>query len=119
MGAAGMGPGSRPDDEDDGQHGASAPLSDLQYSHSLPQNKNAAGCPAAFEISQTEYERPLLVVVLLLAADGLQLGEHGVDVEIVALLFAGFEFRLFLGGLGGRQQGGAAVGRGDRLFLGV
>src|SRR5450631_1313512 len=39
-----------------------------------------------------------LFVVLLLAADRLQLGEHRIDIEIVALLFARFVFRLFLGG---------------------
>src|SRR5258708_37078544 len=103
MGAAGYGSQGR-DDEDDGQHGASAPLPDLQYSHSLPQNKNAAGCPAAFDISQTEYEKPLLVVVLLLAADGLQLCDPGVHVVLSALLFAESDFRLFLGGPAGRHR---------------
>src|SRR6185436_9398104 len=63
-------------------------------------------------ISSTNREILLLLVVLLLAADGLQLGEHGVDVEVVFLLFARLEFRLLPGGLGGRKQRGAAVGRG-------
>jgi len=44
--------------------------------------------------------------------------EHRIDVEVVALLFGRLEFRLLLGGLGGRQQGGATVGGGDRFFLG-
>src|ERR1039458_9982159 len=36
------------------------------------------------------------------AADGLQLGEHRIDIEILALLLARLEFRLLAGGLGGR-----------------
>src|ERR1700680_2248585 len=59
-----------------------------------------------------------LLVVLLLAADGLQLGEHGVDVEVVALLLGWLEFRFLAGGFGGRQQSGAAIGGVDRLLLG-
>src|ERR1700679_542136 len=47
---------------------------------------------------------PVLFVVLLLAADGLQLGEYRVDVEIIALLLGRLEFRLLAGGLGSRQQ---------------
>src|SRR5690348_14127099 len=60
----------------------------------------------------------LLVFVDLLAADGLQLGEHGIDVEVVALPLGGLELRLLAGGLGGRQQRGAAILGIDRLFLG-
>src|SRR6202021_2562652 len=60
----------------------------------------------------------LLLVLRLLAADGLQLGEDGVDIEIVALLLRRLEFRLLAGGLGGREQGGAAIGGIGRLFLG-
>src|SRR6202022_3862858 len=61
---------------------------------------------------------PRLFLLRLLAADRLQLGEHGVDVEVVALLLGRLEFRLLAGGLGGRQQGGAAVGGVGRLLLG-
>jgi hypothetical protein len=69
----------------------------------MSANKNAAGCPAAFEIQQPEYEKPLLPVVLFLAADGLELGEHGADVEIVALLFGRLEFRFLLRGRAPRR----------------
>jgi hypothetical protein len=44
-----------------------------------------------------------LVLVRLLAADGFQLGEHRIDVEIVAALFRGLQLRLLAGGLRGRQ----------------
>jgi len=47
-------------------------------------------------------ERSTLLLIRLLAADGFQLGKHRIDVEVVALLFARFEFRLFLRGLRGR-----------------
>src|SRR3978361_1515782 len=60
----------------------------------------------------------VLLLVGLLAADGLQLSEHRIDVEVVALLFARLEFRLLAGGLRGRQQGGAAIGGVRRLLLG-
>src|SRR5271168_5173485 len=59
-----------------------------------------------------------LLLLLLLAANGLQLGEYRVDVEVLALLFGRLEFRLLAGGLGRRQQGRAAVGGIDRLLLG-
>src|SRR3954469_5916559 len=65
----------------------------------------------------TEGEGLLLLLVLLLAAERLQLGEYGIDVEIVAGPLRGFVLVL-LGGFGGRQQSGAAIGRVDRLFLG-
>jgi hypothetical protein len=63
-------------------------------------NKNAAGWPAALEIARVEAaEKSLLfLVVLLLAADGLEHGERGVDVEVVTLLLARLEFRFFLRG---------------------
>src|SRR5579863_9131987 len=60
----------------------------------------------------------LLVVVRLLAADGLELGEHGVDVEVLALLFGWLELHFLAGGLGGGQQRRAAMPDIDRLFLG-
>src|SRR5216684_2039397 len=73
-------------------------------------------------LEETQYvyaaESFALLLVRLLAADVLQLGEYGIDIEIVALLFGWLEFRLLAGGLGGRQQGGAAVGRVGRLLLG-
>src|ERR1700722_15355135 len=59
-----------------------------------------------------------LFLLLLLAADGLQLREHRVDVEVLALFFGRLEFRLLAGGFGRRQQGCAAIGGVDRLFLG-
>src|ERR1700739_4081149 len=62
----------------------------------------------------SRHRRENLLLVRLLAADGLQLGEHGVDIEVVALLFGRLEFRLLAGGLGGRQQSGAAIGGIDR-----
>src|SRR6201996_8516745 len=77
-------------------------------------------CEAAFHAaSRPVHARGLLLVVFWLAAaaDGLQLGEHGVDIEVVALFLAGLEFRILAGGLGGRQQGGAAIGGLQRLFL--
>ncbi|MEH2558760.1 hypothetical protein V1286_006289 [Bradyrhizobium algeriense] len=40
----------------------------------------------------------MFLVALLLAADGLELGEHSVDVEIVALLFGRPQFRFLLRG---------------------
>src|SRR3984957_6300880 len=49
------------------------------------------------------------LLIRLLAADRLQLGEYRVNVEIVALFFGLDEFRLLAGGLGGRQQRRAAV----------
>src|ERR1700761_1640871 len=68
----------------------------------------------------TEYfSRVLLVVLVLLAADRLQLGEHGIDIEVVALLaVGGLVLRLLAGGFRGRQQRGAAILGVDRLFLG-
>src|SRR5581483_5044935 len=65
-------------------------------------------------------DRGALLLLRLLPADRLQLGEHGIDIEIVAAL-AGLlvrRLRLLLGGLGGRQQGGAAILLVDRLLLG-
>src|SRR4051794_6002576 len=73
--------------------------------------------PPRLHSMTTEGEGLLLLLVLLLAAERLQLGEHGIDVEIVAGPLRGFVLVL-LGGFGGRQQGGAAIGRVDRLFLG-
>src|SRR3984885_4680043 len=70
------------------------------------------------EVTSGNYGLPISFVVLLLAADGLQLGEHGIDIEIVALLLGGLEFRLLAGGFGGRQQGGATIGGVGRLLLG-
>src|SRR5665647_3880057 len=64
--------------------------------------------------------RRLLVVLLALAAELLELGEHGADVEIAARFLLGLrcsDFRfLARGGFGGRQQGGAGIDR-QRLFL--
>ncbi len=62
-------------------------------------------------------EGKTLLFVVLLAADGLELGEHGVDIEVVAVPFGGLVVVFLAGGLGGRQQGGAAIGGRDRLFL--
>src|SRR3954470_10920905 len=59
----------------------------------------------------------LLLFLMLLAAERLELGEHGVDVEVVARPLGRLEFVL-LGGLGGRQQGRSAIGGMDRLLLG-
>src|SRR5260370_38640656 len=76
---------------------------------------------AAEHVKPTLTRRPYsarLLLVRLLAADGLQLGEHGIDVEIVALFLARLEFRLLAGGLRGRQQVRAAVGGVGRLLLG-
>src|SRR5258706_16083014 len=42
-----------------------------------------------------------LLLLRLLATDGLQFCKHRIDVEVVALLFGGLEFRFFPGGLGG------------------
>src|SRR5215475_10743142 len=42
-----------------------------------------------------------LFLFLLLAAQRLQLGEHGVDIEVVARFLRRLEFRLLPGGLGG------------------
>src|ERR1700754_267649 len=62
------------------------------------------------------HEASLLV---LLAPDRLQLSEHRIDIEVVALLFGRLEFRLLArGGFRGRQQGGAAIGLVGRLLLG-
>src|SRR5579872_5088979 len=59
-----------------------------------------------------------LLLIRLLAADVLELGEHGVDVEVVAApLGGGLQLRLLAGGLGGRQQRRAAMGDVGRLFL--
>src|ERR1700733_12867465 len=64
-------------------------------------------------------ERAALLLLVLLAPDRLQLGEHRVDIEVVALLFGRLEFRLLArGSLRRRQQRGAAVGLVGRLFLG-
>src|SRR4029079_7526156 len=54
-------------------------------------NKNAADHPYAFDIPQTKTGN-LFLVVLLLAADRFQLGEHRVHVEVVALFFGRLEF---------------------------
>src|SRR5580698_4163044 len=59
-----------------------------------------------------------LFLVGLLAADGLELGEHGIDVEIVALFLRRLELRLLAGGLGGRQQRRATMADVGRLLLG-
>src|ERR1700722_19404650 len=67
---------------------------------------------------KSDFAGILLLVLRFLAADGLQLGEDGVDIEIVALFLRRLGFRLLAGGLGGRQQGGAALGGIGRLFLG-
>src|SRR6202035_5976076 len=64
----------------------------------------------AFAGTTTTWSSPVLLLVRLLAANRLQLGEHRVDVEIVALFLGGLELRFLAGGLGSRQQGGAAVG---------
>src|SRR5437660_11439724 len=62
--------------------------------------------------------RAALLLLRLLAADRLQLGEHGVDIEVVARLLRLLRHLFLAGGLGGRQQRGAAVVRRHRLFLG-
>src|SRR3974390_1473385 len=59
-----------------------------------------------------------LLLFGLLAADGLQLGEHGIDIEVVAVLFGNLDFGLLARGLRRRQERGTAVRRVDRLLLG-
>ena len=49
----------------------------------------------------------VLLLLRLLAADRLQLGEHGIDIEIVAAFLGVLHLGLLFGGLGGRQQRGA------------
>ena len=81
-----------------------------------PKPKTRQVAPPRLKISQPEMRKTLLVVFHLLAADGLQLGEHRVDVEILALLFRRLEFRFLAGGLGRRQQGCATLGGVDRPY---
>src|SRR5579863_5436094 len=59
-----------------------------------------------------------LFLVRLLAADGLELGEDGIDVEVVALFFRRLILRLLAGGFGGRQQRRATMADVGRLLLG-
>src|SRR5277367_476331 len=59
-----------------------------------------------------------LFLVRLLAADGLELGEDRIDVEVVALFLRRLVLRLLAGGFGGRQQRRAAVADVGRLLLG-
>src|SRR6266853_5331036 len=100
--------------------GSSGRSSDYPKSCGVLDPPLSRGMTVGLEETQYVYaaERFALLLVRLLAADVLQLGEYGVDIEVVALLFGWLEFRLLAGGLGGRQQGGAAVGRVDRLLLG-
>src|SRR3982750_2745006 len=74
---------------------------------------------AASEPFKTEATTSLLVLILLLAAaDGLQFGEHGAAVGIVALLFGRLEFGVLACGLRRRKQRGAAILLIGRLLLG-
>src|ERR1700732_20556 len=78
-----------------------------RYEASNPESRDSgSGASAPSRMTNSV----VLLLLRLLATDRLQLGEHGVDVEVVALLFGGLEFRLLAGGLGSRQQRGAAVG---------
>src|SRR5467141_2500249 len=100
--------------------GSSGRSSDYPKSCGVLDPPLSRGTTVGFEETQYVYaaERFALLLVRLLAADVLQLGEYGIDIEVVALFFGRLEFRLLAGGLGGRQQGGAAVGGVGRLLLG-
>src|SRR3984893_173000 len=86
-----------------------------RYEASNPESRDSGSGASAPSRMTTSV---VLFLLRLLAADRFQLGEHGVDVEVVALLFGRLEFRLLAGGLGSRQQRGAAVGGVGRLLLG-
>src|SRR5262249_7707209 len=71
-------------------------------------------------VAQTRLTAPNLLLVRTLAADLLELGEHSIDIELIARLLLLLRLGLARpdGGLRGGQQR-SALGRGiDRLLLG-
>src|SRR3984893_6153234 len=72
---------------------------------SKPGDDGLIGMTASGFLAETAALEPIrradapLFLVLLLAADGLQLREHRIDIEVVALLFGRLVFRLLPGGL--------------------
>src|SRR3984893_11660103 len=91
---------------------------------SKPGDDGLIGMTASGFLAETAALEPIrradapLFLVLLLDADGPQLRELRIDIELVALLFGRLVFRPLPGGFGGRQQRGAAVGGVGRLLLG-
>src|ERR1700685_679253 len=68
----------------------------IQYSRDISdkiEKPRRTGCPAF-----AGHDDQGLLLLRLLPTDGLQLGEHGVDVEVVALLLARLELGFLAGG---------------------